>query len=1109
MGLRIRVLGELVVEGEGISELTRSSHRRLVSILALEPGRRIGTERLIDMFWGEAPPDGAKAALQTHISALRRVLGPYSIVTEGYGYRLNLDGGALDVREFAEAAEMARTAAEVGDWEGALASSLAGLGMWRGRPYVELVDDEFAQAEIVHLEEIHHDLWEMWAASQLGLNRPAEALPELERLVVEHPLRERLWEHLMTARYRLGRHAEALRAFKMYTEVLAELGLEPGPSIRRLEEKILLHDETLALTPNNLPVELDSFVGRDRELREVGKLLAEHRLVTLTGAGGSGKTRLAIHVARRQLNDYPDGIWYVELASLRDPDLIGNELVSVMGLSPTEDALALIGRALQMDTALIVLDNCEHLLHGARGVAKSILEAAPRVRIIATTREPLGVPGEIVYEVPGMTLPDPGGHPDGDPLDYDAVRLFLERAHHARASLTNDHGDNQSVVDICHRLDGMPLAIELAAARTATMSPEVMAERLDHRFRLLTREASVGPSRHLTLETAIDWSYLLLTPEEQSVLLQLAVFSGGFDPEMAERVCDQPDVTRIVSNLVSKSLVSQYESPAGRRYRLLEMIRDFALLRLEESGRSEDAFDRHLAWCLDFAWDTRRRLFSGSREGLMTRLHLEADNLLSGMDWADRRSRAEDAGLISEVLARHWLGLGRFGMTVAGLRKAIESCSDNLREVGLHANLADALFWVADTERSIAEAELAYRLAQDAPSSPEKVQAICSLAEDHMLGLGEDPARALNLAREALDVSLDLKDPYCEIRARREFASALAWNGQTQEGIVEAEKVLALTRRVGEAEFVVQGFQWLLHVLYMDPVARRGGPCRVLEMVQSEFSDDDPHWTDHFSRGWVPWAMAQCGQLDRVESNLFGRQGRHLEGWAFVEQHILQGAVRWMQGRLDEAKQDILDAEREGIHPRWYHDYYPLRVDVFADLGELEAARESADFYLNVQVHPTEEIKKVGVLNPVVRAQIDQALSDPKHREQWIAKAQDDVAAIERIISEFPPPIEGSISMETPWTHLAFARAELSRATGPDPALWQQAMDRADFIYFRLYAMLRYGEAVIEVGDKDAGIDAVETARAECSRIGAGGLVQLADGILSTAGLSDSTGTSR
>lgn len=1076
--------------------MDRPSHRRLLSILSLDANRRVGSEVLIDRFWGEKPPATARAALQTHVAALRKLLGEGAIVTEGYGYRLGVDQDAFDAATFHRLAREATRHLTNRDWDLARANAETALDLWRGEPYSELIDDEFAMPQRARLEETYLELLELRAEAMLALGREAELLADLEALVVEHPLRERLWEHLITARYRMGRNADALHAYQEVAAHLGEIGLEPGEALRRLEEKILLHDETLTRTKTNLPVELDRFIGREDELQAIVEMLGQHRLVTLVGPAGTGKTRLAVTAARQLLGTFTDGIWFVELAPIRDAQLIDDELAVAIGLAPSTDPRGMIHRALAADTTLIVLDNCEHVLAGAEEVVRSILESCPNVRVLATSREPLRVPGGSVFEVPGMGVPDEGS-PVSDVSDYDAIELFVDRATRARSSLGFDEGDLARVGEICGRLDGLPLAIELAAARTATLSPDVIIDRLDDRFSLLNLGSTTVPDRHRTLEATIEWSYQLLGDLERAVLMRLGVFRGGFQLDMAEHVCeyDGVEVISIVSDLISKSLVSQYESPTGRRYRLLETIRDFALVRLDASADATAARDRHLSWCVEFASDICSELMAGHRDGPMERLQVEAENLQEALGWAEQQGRSVERGRLQETLSRYWISLGRAQDASRALEEALAPSTGRKRETHLRTLLSQARFWNGDVNGAMREASAAYELAKEIPSSIEKIFAIAQLANQHMLEVSEDPGKALELAEEALEVALDLGDPFSESVARRQLATALSWNGRTQEGIAQARAVLEMAKRGDERTQLFTSFQLLLHVLYMDRKARRDGPAGVVEEMLEEFPVDDPRWRPQLTRGWTPWTFIQTGRLRLVADLMDEVDSGHLQSWALVEHRLLRGCARWMLGDLVGARADLRDAEREGVNPRWYHDYYPLLVDVLCDLGLIDEAAEAAEVYLETQVHPSEEIKKVGVLDPLVRAEIDRAVAVPDGRSEREAQARTLIETMERTTKEFPQPIEGSISMETPGTHLAMARAELSRLTGPDPNAWQEAHELADFLYFRLYAQLRLGEALLQAGHVDEGTKQLDDARAAITGIGADRLLSLVDQI--------------
>ncbi|HEX7100766.1 MAG TPA: BTAD domain-containing putative transcriptional regulator, partial [Acidimicrobiia bacterium] len=522
------------MSGDGVTEPHRASHRRLLAILALEAGRRIGTERLIDMYWGEDVPAEAKAAIQTHISALRRLTSPDLILTEGYGYRLSTNDLEIDAALFEDEVATARLGAVNRDWGAAHGAAVRALELWRSAPYPDLADDDFARPEIARLEETHLALWELWAESLIALGRPEEALPELERLVLENPYRERLWEHLMTARYQMGRNAEALRAFRQLGDHLAEIGVEPGPSVRRLEEKILLHERDLAAPARNLPAPTTSFVGRDTEMVDVSGLLVGHNLLTLAGAAGSGKTRLAIEVARSLGASYPGGAWFVGLADLSDSELIPLEILKVLGIRPAAgDPLDFAADAIRHESMLLVLDNCEHLGQGVSLVARRLVEAGDGIRILATSREPLHVPGEVVYEVFPLDVP-PTEAPSTEVSDFEAVRLFLDRAVAADPHLVFGVDDLEVAARICRRLEGLPLAIELAAAKIRSFPVSTLDRLLRDDFAIAADKKH--DSRHSSVEAAIAWSYDLLDETERAVLMALAVFRGGFDLDMARSV---------------------------------------------------------------------------------------------------------------------------------------------------------------------------------------------------------------------------------------------------------------------------------------------------------------------------------------------------------------------------------------------------------------------------------------------------------------------------------------------------------------------------------------------------------------------------------------------
>ena len=1087
MGLRIEVLGALRVGYDVEIALERASYRRLLSILALEANHRIGTDVLIDRFWGEAAPATAKAALQVHISALRKLLPSGLIVTEGYGYRLDLEGHGLDVDEFVALAHDAQEAAATRRWETALEATGAALALWRGDPYPELEDDDFARSEIARLREFYLELLEARAETLLGMGRNAQALPDLERLVVEHPLRERFWEHLMTARYRLGRHAEALEAYREAWSTFREIGLEPSASLTRLEQKILLHDTSLtAKVRNNLPVELTAFVGRERELAEVAELLAAHRMVTLTGVGGTGKTRLALRVAASALEGFPDGCWVAELASLRDDDLVALEVIAAVDLRvQSGDPLTVLAATIADDTTLIVLDNCEHLVAGCARVARVLLEAGPEIKIVATSREPLRVPGEVVYEVPPMSFPDDGSLDVDELLSFDAIALFTERAGRVRRTFALDTGNAEAVGRICGRLDGLPLAIELAAARVGPLDPGTIADRLDDRFRILVGGSSTGPKRHRTLEAALAWSYDLLDEQERIVLAGLSVFRGGFTLDMAEEVCGGTDVAEaevvsIVAALADKSLVATIGAGARRRYRLLETVRDFAAKRLPEVADPVSVRRRHLDWCVRFAGEVIVRVFGNGRWELFERLDEESDNLQAALEWA---REPQDTEILLRVLAWHWWDKEHLRLAISALEAALSATSDPQAEAEIRALLGAAQSSAGNADAAFSEMTRAFELVAGLESSPAKVWVLERHASFHLLLADRDPEPAVPLSRAAVAEAEAIGDPVSEIRAQRALARSLVWNGALDEGLQHHHAALHRARALNDPATLFDTYALSYDLLYLHPVARRSEPSRVTAEILSRF---DAKWATHAYRWRLPYVFCQSGEWDRAEAAIEELRTRHLEGYDRVGYLIARATLRWMQGRVADAQANLDELYEVGVNPRWYHDYYPLAAEIAADAGRLADVRAAAERYRSLSVHRTEEARKLAVLSPLARAEVDAALvRTGGARAEHVQRAQSAVIAGRRILEELPPPTDGSPQMETHRTYLALGMAELSRATVPQPARWHAVLVRADFCYFRLYARLRLAESLFQTGRVHEAEDELRNTHQEASRIGA------------------------
>jgi predicted ATPase/DNA-binding SARP family transcriptional activator len=711
--LELAVLGPLEVRRGGQPlDVGGSKQRTLVAALALEANRVVSDGELVNILWRDDPAEGTIDALRVHIHRLRRTIGEDGdggraegrlLVRRLTGYSLLLKADELDTARFRALINEARTAAVQGGDVQALSLFEQALALWRGPVLDDFGDAPFITTHRIRLDKLRLEAFEdrFDVCLRLGLHR--ENVSAMEALADEHPLRERLQGQLLVALYRCGRQAEASDAYQRTRRRLAdELGMEPGPDLQATFREILRHEvapprsggiDTPPLTSTatkwrtNLSAELSTFIGRRAQIADVSELLASNRQVTLVGPGGIGKTRLAIQVARRHLDAYHDGVWLVDLATVVEAETLPYEVLTWLGFreQPDSTPVASLVAALEQRRLLLVLDNCEHLVDAAAEIVQTLLRSCAHLSILATSRERLNCDGEQAWSVPSLDTPNPERNaPIEVLLEHDAVMLFVERARRARRSFVLTEANARAVTQLCSRLDGIPLAIELAAARSAALSPEELLEHLGNRFRLVTGSRRASVSRHRTMQATIAWSHRLLTPEEQVTFRRLGVFSGSFDLAAAEAVCEDQDlppdyVVESLARLVDKSLVVYADVVAGEgRYRVLETVRQFAQEQLASDPSADRVRNRHATHYLNVGEHFEHQYREGRFRNMARQLETEYANARAALEWAE----SADAELFLRLAATWWHYWWLHGSLTEGrvwLSRALASRSMSLR----------------------------------------------------------------------------------------------------------------------------------------------------------------------------------------------------------------------------------------------------------------------------------------------------------------------------------------------------------------------------------------------------------------------------------------------
>ena len=776
--MEFRVLGPLEVVADGrVVVLKAAKPRALLAMLLLRVGEPVAADRLIEDLWAGRPPATAAKVLQTYVSRLRKALGEEAIVTGPGGYELRVEADGVDLHRFERLVREAREAEPAAAAQG-LREALA---LWRGPALAEFAYESWAQGEIGRLGELRLSALQDRIDADLALGRAGELVGELERLVAEHPLSERLRGQLMLALYRSGRQAEALDAYRAARVTLVEqLGIEPGSALRSLERAILGQDPALDIaaasvgTPpaSRLRSRSTSFVGREREQQEIRVLLrgGDVRLLTLTGPGGTGKTRLAVEAIAALGADFPDGVVFVDLAPVGDADLVAAAIAAALGLTDSSGrgAHEALIASLRRQRVLLVLDNFEQVL-SAGAMLTNLLAGAPSLTILVTSRAPLDIPDERIYRVAALELPE-------------AVRLFTARARDARSDFELTTSNADAVDDLCVRLDGLPLAIELAAARIKLLSPAEILERLGVRLEVLKAEPGAGlPERHRTLRAAIEWSYDLLADDERGLFTSLGVFVGGFTLEGARAVVDDIDVVSGVEALLNNSLLRTEPMAAGEpRFGMLETIREYAVERLKRRGDGLAVRSRHAGFYVRVAEAAEAALLGPQQVSWLRRLDAEHDNLRAALTWATEEDAA-DAGLrIGAALWRYWQlrGFASEGRERLEGLLALGSGSEEARAKAL-SRTASLAFVTGDHEAVCRYGDASLSVFRRLGDDADLVYTL-GLIGNSALALG-DIDLAHSAIEEAVGVARGSGDPMIESYAHYNAGVVRAWHGELDE----------------------------------------------------------------------------------------------------------------------------------------------------------------------------------------------------------------------------------------------------------------------------------------------------------------------------------------
>ncbi len=792
---------EIDVDGEPVT-IDSPKERAVLEVLALHTPDVVSADALIAALWGEEPPASAPKTLQSHVSRLRAELPDGAIVTESAGYRLGCGRDAVDVHRFEDLARAGRQAHEGGDHQWAIELLDDARSLWRGAPLVDVADTPRSLGQRTRLDELRAAVVEDRVDAHLAAGLHREMVAELEALVAERPLDEGLWERLVLALYRCGRRADALAAVgRIRTQLREQLGIDPSPALADLELRVLDDDPDLAAVPESrsvaIPVPITAFVGRTRQLREVTKLLAEHRLVSLLGPGGVGKSRLAIEAARLEAPNHADGVWWVDMAEVDSPDGVTTALLSALRAAvppgvPAERSLTsfLAGREV-----LLLIDNAERLTEAVGRVVIELLEAAQGVKVLLTSRAPLGLVGETRYVVPPMDSDDEGD----DLVGSEAWRLFIDRwAERGAAPPLQDH---DSVEEMCDLVDRLPLGIELAAAAAADAGLATALADLRSHHGLIDSTpgaptATPGVHDRGGLVTVLASTVRMLTDGQRDLLSRLTVLRGSFDREAAGAVAGRPSWDADLQRLRDLALVSTLESTTGRRLRLLDTTAAYGREMASEETLG-DAARRHAEHFRDLAVAAGSSMDGPDEQRAVDRAEADRRNHDAAIQWFLQHRPTEVLGF-ARALGRVWYLHDHMGSAAERLDRMLSAATaagdpDVVEHGWALLRLGWPRFLSGDPGGAVAAMEEAEALL--GPAGDELGLSQSLKGQGHMILLSTaDADRALGLYRRSLDHARRSGEPVATGWVLVEAAQALILADRTDDEVLrmleEAETIL-------------------------------------------------------------------------------------------------------------------------------------------------------------------------------------------------------------------------------------------------------------------------------------------------------------------------------